>query len=178
MKKQVEPVTGIEPAFSAWKADALSVKLHRRKVPSSISEADTTRSSRLSGPSVNSKKEDIMPGLPVPGGATSRNRTDDLRVTKPPLYLLSYDGISPGSRRARFRYGQMSFAMSGREKMPVLHHLLSGQLVDHSADVLVSAGSRHLFEIEEGLSRDDDRCPAQVLFPSVFHSYTSALCLT
>ena len=81
MKKQVEPVTGIEPAFSAWKADALSVKLHRRKVPSSISEADATRSSRLSGPSVNSKKEDIMPGLPVPGGADSGIRTHDLTIT-------------------------------------------------------------------------------------------------
>ena len=30
-------------------------------MPSSISEADTTRSSRLSGPSENRKEEDIMP---------------------------------------------------------------------------------------------------------------------
>ena len=38
-----------------------TIELRRREVPSSISEADTTRSSRLSGPSENRKEEDIMP---------------------------------------------------------------------------------------------------------------------
>ena len=76
MKKSVvEPVTGIEPALPAWKAGALPLSYadvdaqqHQR--------ADTTRSSRLSGPPVKQKKEDHMPGLPVPGCGSGRNRTD------------------------------------------------------------------------------------------------------
>lgn len=36
-----------------------------------------------------------MPGLPAPGGADRRTRTDGLLITKQLLYRLSYTGICP-----------------------------------------------------------------------------------
>lgn len=85
MEKRLEPVTGIEPALPAWKAGAL---------PLSYADVDAQGADATApqdfpyfpGRQYKKERRTSCPGVATPGGATSRNRTDDLRVTNPLLY--------------------------------------------------------------------------------------------
>lgn len=107
----LEPVTGIEPARPAWKAGVLPLNYtdgwcrgadtaRPRRVRLWLHNATTKPyTSRL----FRAAKEESCGRERVSlRGATRRNRTADLLITKQLLYLLSYDGIfsftiSPGA---------------------------------------------------------------------------------
>ena len=64
-----------------------------------------------------------------PGGATSRNRTDDLRITKPPLCLLSYDGIQQLITSFEPTFVTQCLDTSGRGRLPI--SLISWSALPH-----------------------------------------------